>query len=106
MVNKIDLLTPEELRGLKDRFSHAIFISAQNHLRLDTLLERIKKSLESSYKTAEVTFSPSLGKEIASVYERVEVLEQDYQSDGIHLKIRGDSSVIEQILAQSEDGEA
>jgi len=47
-----------------------------------------------------------LGKEIASVYERVEVLEQDYQSDGVHLKIRGNSSVIEQIVAQSEDGEA
>jgi len=106
VVNKIDLLTPEELRGLKDRFPHAIFISAQNHLRLDTLLERIKKSLESSYQTAEVTFSPSLGKEIASVYERVEVLEQDYQLDGVHLKIRGDGSVIEQILAQSEEGEA
>ena len=106
VANKIDLLTPTELRGLKDRFPHAIFISAQNHLRLDTLLERMKKSLESSYQTAEVTFSASLGKEIASVYERVEVLEQDYQSDEVHLKIRGNSSVIEQIVAQSEDGEA
>jgi hypothetical protein len=66
----------------------------------------MKKSLESSYKTAEVTFSASLGKEIASVYERVEVLEQDYQSDGVHLKIRGNSSVIERIVAQSEDREA
>ena len=106
VANKIDLLTPTELRGLKDRFPHAIFISAQNHLRLDALLERMKKSLESSYQTAEVTFSASLGKEIASVYERVEVLEQDYQSDEVHLKIRGNSSVIEQIVAQSEDGEA
>ena len=106
VANKIDLLTSSELRGLKDRFPHAIFISAQNHLRLDALLERMKKSLESSYQTAEVTFSASLGKEIASVYERVEVLEQDYQSDGVHLKIRGNSSVIEQIVAQSEDGEA
>ena len=106
VANKIDLLTPAELRGLKDRFPHAIFISAQNHLRLDVLLERMKKSLESSYQTAEVTFSASLGKEIASVYERVEVLEQDYQSDEVHLKIRGNSSVIEQIVAQSEDGEA
>ena len=106
VANKIDLLTPAELRGLKDRFPHAIFISAQNHLRLDALLERMKKSLESSYQTAEVTFSASLGKEIASVYERVEVLEQDYQSDEVHLKIRGNSSVIEQIVAESEDGEA
>jgi len=106
VANKIDLLTSSELRGLKDRFPHAIFISAQNHLRLDALLERMKKSVESSYQTAEVTFSASLGKEIASVYERVEVLEQDYQSDGVHLKIRGNSSVIEQIVAQSEDGEA
>ena len=106
VANKIDLLTPAELRGLKDRFPHAVFISAQNHLRLDTLLERMKKSLESSYQTAEVTFSASLGKELASVYERVEVLEQDYQSDEVHLKIRGNSSVIEQIVAQSEDGEA
>jgi len=106
VANKIDLLTSSELRGLKDRFPHAIFISAQNHLRLDALLERMKKSVESSYQTAEVTFSASLGKEIASVYERVEVLEQDYQSDEVHLKIRGNSSVIEQIVAQSEDGEA
>ena len=106
VANKIDLLTSSELRGLKGRFPHAIFISAQNHLRLDALLERMKKSVESSYQTAEVTFSASLGKEIASVYERVEVLEQDYQSDEVHLKIRGNSSVIEQIVAQSEDGEA
>ena len=106
VANKIDLLAPAELRGLKNRFPHAVFISAKNHLRLDALLERVKKSLESSYQTAEVTFAASLGKEIASVYERVEVLEQDYQSDGVHLKIRGDRSVVEQIVAQSEDGEA
>ena len=98
VVNKIDLLKRAELIGLKKRFKEAIFISAQNKLMIDSVIDNIKEKMEGSYQIAEVTFSSSSGKEIASVFDQVEVIEQNYQPDFVKLKIRGQSSSIRKIL--------
>lgn len=104
VANKIDLLTPTELKGLKQRFKEAIFISAQNELMIDRVVDKIKMKMEQSYQTAKVTFSTASGKEISSVFERVEVLQKDYQADGVHLKIRGERVVVKKILEMAKNG--
>ena len=60
--------------------------------------------MEQSYQTAKVTFSTASGKEICSVFERVEVLQKDYQADGVHLKIRGERVVVKKILEMAKNG--
>ena len=105
VVNKIDLLKRAELIGLKKRFKEAIFISAQNKLMIDSVIDNIKEKMEGSYQIAEVTFSSSSGKEIASVFDQVEVIEQNYQPDFVKLKIRGQSSSIRKILRLANNGQ-
>lgn len=104
VLNKIDILSPEMLGGLKSRFLDAVFISAQNHLRLDTLQEEISDIMERSFRTTEVVFEPRLGKEIASVYDAVEVLDRRYEEDGVHLTIRGDRDAVGRVMALARDG--
>ena len=100
VINKIDLIEdPEILQGLKARFPEAVFISALNHLRLDALQEAMVEEMEKSYRTAQVVFDPGLGKEIATVFQEVEVLDTSYEDDGVHLTIRGERITVERLKA-------
>ncbi len=100
VINKIDLIEdPEILQGLKARFPEAVFISALNHLRLDALQEAMVEEMEKSYRTAQVVFDPGLGKEIATVFQEVEVLDTSYEDDGVHLTIRGERVTVERLKA-------
>ncbi len=100
VINKIDLIEdPQILQGLKARFPEAVFISALNHLRLDALQEAMVEEMEKSYRTAQVVFDPGLGKEIATVFQEVEVLDTSYEDDGVHLTIRGEIVTVEQLKA-------
>jgi GTP-binding protein HflX len=100
VINKIDLIEdPEILQGLKARFPEAVFISALNHLRLDALQEAMVEEMEKSYRTAQVVFDPGLGKEIATVFQEVEVLNTSYEDDGVHLTIRGERVTVERLKA-------
>ena len=100
VINKIDLIEdPEILQGLKARFPEAVFISALNHLRLDALQEAMVEEMEKSYRTAQVVFDPGLGKEIATVFQEVEVLDTSYEDDGVHLTIRGERVTVERLMA-------
>lgn len=105
VMNKIDLLEDSQtLRALKSRFPDAVFISALNQLRLDTLTERIQNIMEESFRTTTVVFDHKLGKEISSVFDKVEVLETRYEKDGVHLKIRGDLASLKRVESLSKDG--
>ena len=104
VINKIDLLERSELIAIQERFKEAIFISAKNKLMIDSVFDNIKKKIESSYQTAVVTFSASSGKEIASVFDHVEVIEQNYEPNIVKLKIRGQRSMIRKILKLSRNG--
>ncbi len=98
VMNKVDLIEDgRELQGLKSRFEEAVFVSALNRLRLDPLTEVIYDVIEESFCTRTVFFDHTLTKEIASVYDDVEVLDTSYEEDGVHLKIRGESAVVNRV---------
>ncbi len=99
VVNKVDLMEETELRGLKERFPEAVFISALSHLRLDVLQSAILKQMEKTFQTAKVVFDPGRGKEIATVFETADVLESSYEDDGVYLTIRGAKVIVEQLKA-------
>jgi GTP-binding protein HflX len=98
VMNKVDLIEEgRELQGLKSRFEEAIFVSALSRLRLDSLMGAIYDVIEESFYTRTVVFDHSLTKEIAFVYDEVEVLDTSYEEDGVYLKIRGDNAVVNRV---------
>ncbi len=104
LLNKIDLIDQNgRLSYLKRHFPEGIMISAHNHLRIDHLLDRIREIMDENYRTAEVRFSYEQGKALAAAQEGVDVLERVYDDQGVHLKIRGISRRVNQIVNSSEN---
>ena len=105
VMNKIDKIEKSSiLQNLKTDYQDAIFISALNHLRLDTLQNAIIKVMDKSYQTTTVIFDPKMGKEISSVYQELEVLDIEYREDGVHLTVRGDPVSVKRVKKLSESG--
>ena len=105
VMNKIDKIEKSSiLQNLKTDYQDAIFISALNHLRLDTLQNAIIKVMDKSYQTTTVIFDPKMGKEISSVYQELEVLDIEYREDGVHLTVRGDPVSVKRVKKLSENG--
>jgi GTP-binding protein HflX len=99
ILNKIDVIVEENrIAYLKRKFSDGILISAKNHLRIDNLLESIKKIIDKGFTTADVHFSFDQAKKTAKAQNGVTVLEREYDENGVHLKIRGPIKRINQIL--------
>ncbi|MCH8068182.1 MAG: GTPase HflX [Candidatus Marinimicrobia bacterium] len=105
VMNKIDKIEKSSiLQNLKTDYQDAIFISALNHLRLDTLQNAIIKVMDKAYQTTTVIFDPKMGKEISSVYQELEVLDIEYREDGVHLTVRGDPVSVKRVKKLSESG--
>ena len=104
VLNKIDILSTEELEGLRARFPHAVFISALEHSSLNMLRTAISEIMEESFRTAEVILGPKRGKEISSVYDSVEVVERWYAKDGVHLRIRGERNAVGRVVLLARNG--
>jgi 50S ribosomal subunit-associated GTPase HflX len=68
------------------------------HLRLSELKNRILTAMEKNYKTIELLLPYDQGRIIHQAQEGVEVLNREYEAEGIKLKIRGSQSRIQKIL--------
>ncbi len=96
---KIDLVTNQSvLHDLQTWMPDAVLLSARDHLRLDHLLDSIRREMDRTYKTASVKLDYQQGRELAFVKDNLEILEQDYNDSGILLKIRGRSDKIDHTL--------
>ena len=99
VMNKVDLISDLNLIGKRQRhFPDAVPISALQHLRLSELKNRILTAMEKNYKTIELLLPYDQGRIIHQAQEGVEVLNREYEAEGIKLKIRGSQSRIQKIL--------
>ena len=102
VLNKVDLISNLDIiNRLQSSFPDSITISAQHHLMLLELKEKIVDQMEKNYQTIELEFSYEDGKVIANAQKGVEVLERVYDDDGVKLRIRGSRPRINQILSWS-----
>ena len=100
VLNKVDLISDGKLiQKLQRSFPDSVTISAQNHLKLSDLKQKIINMMESNYETVDLKFTYDDGKTIAQVQEGVEVLKREYEEKIVRLKIRGSKSRISQIMA-------
>ena len=99
VLNKVDLISDGKMiEKLQRSFPEAVTISAQNHLKLSDIKQRIIQIMESNYKTVDLEFSYNDGRIISQVQQGVEVLEREYEEDSVRLKIRGSKSRISKIM--------
>ena len=99
VLNKVDLISDGKMiEKLQRLFPEAVTISAQNHLKLSDIKQRIIQMMESNYKTVDLQFSYNDGRIISQVQQGVEVLEREYEEDSVRLKIRGSQSRISKIM--------
>ena len=99
VLNKVDLISDVKMiEKLQRSFPEAVTISAQNHLKLSDIKQRIIQMMESNYKTVDLEFSYDNGRVISQVQQGVEVLERQYEEDSVRLKIRGSRSRISKIM--------
>ena len=99
VLNKVDLISDGKMiEKLQRSFPEAVTISAQNHLKLSDIKQRIIQMMESNYKTLDLEFSYNDGRIISQVQKGVEVLEREYEEDSVRLKIRGSQSRISKIM--------
>ena len=99
VLNKVDLISDGKMiEKLQRSFPEAVTISAQNHLKLSDIKQRIIQMMESNYRTVDLEFSYNDGRIISQVQKGVEVLEREYEEDSVRLKIRGSQSRISKIM--------
>ncbi len=100
-LNKIDLVSDQQhIHDLQSQLPDGILLSAKDHLRLDSLLDKIRQFMDAAYKVATIELDYSQGRELALAQENVEILEQEYGEDSINLKIRGRADRIDRIISQ------
>ena len=99
VLNKVDLISDGKMiEKLQRSFPEAVTISAQNHLKLSDIKQRIIQMMESNYRTVDLEFSYNDGRIISQVQQGVDVLEREYEEDSVRLKIRGSQSRISKIM--------
>lgn len=91
ILNKIDLLPPEERRtieGQAERENNVLAVSAIEGDGVDTLLSRLGDYLYAHARLYEITLDPTDGRRLAWLYNHGDVLERDMTEDQVLVKVR------------------
>lgn len=85
--NKIDLLSEDSLRALKNRHPHAICVSAVTGEDMDTLITRIAQVAAAQDKRMEVLIPYHRGDLVSLAHERCRILEESYEEEGTKITL-------------------
>jgi len=101
VLNKIDLVEDDKtFIQLKNYFPGAILVSALNRLRLDELLNSVKKIINEGYETVELEIPFSEGKIISEIQKDMDILERNYTEECVRLTFKGPRNKVQKILQQ------
>ena len=87
-MNKIDLLSEEELDKLKGRFPNAVFCSAAKGQGVDDLLERLSQELSRLKMEVTLEIPFDRGDVVARLHDEGEVVEETYSESGTRVVAR------------------
>ncbi len=96
VLNKIDLITAEELEEIKEKYSknyEIIAISAYEKINLDELLNEIEEKLPFTLEEKEYLIPYSDQKMVAYLHRAANVLEEDYRDNGTYIKAQVDEEI-------------
>ncbi|MBH49946.1 MAG: GTPase HflX [Candidatus Marinimicrobia bacterium] len=96
--NKVDKIDNEyQIELLRNKFQHSLFISAQNCLGFEGLINKIKEIMEECFTTANLFIPYNEGKKISAVQNGVEVLNKTPDEKGVYFTIKGSRNRIEHL---------
>ncbi len=98
--NKIDLLTPDELEELKRMYPDAVFISAKDGVGLDELLKRVDEILFGDRVRMEIKVPFDRVGLVWSMKDKIQVLSENPQEDGILFEIEGSKEDVAILLGR------
>ena len=88
VMNKIDLLSEEELSTLRWRHPQAVFCSAAQRRGLDELLVRVAEELSRLNLEVSLHVPFERGEIVARLHQEADVVEETYAEDGVHVVAR------------------
>ncbi len=96
--NKVDKIqNRHQIELLRNKFQQSLFISAQNCLGFEGLLNKIKEFMEERFTIANLFIPYSEGKKISTVQNGVEVLNKTPDEKGVYFTIKGSRNRIEHL---------
>ena len=98
VLNKIDAITdPQQLSGLKTRFTEASFISSLKNIGLKELSDRIEKTITSEFQKDVFHLSFKQTKLLDTIYTLTRVLKKKSDYNGIRLEVEGNRESLDKI---------
>jgi GTP-binding protein HflX len=83
VLNKTDLLSPEEWRDLEIRFPEAACVSALSGDGVEELLQRVEQAFEATLQAVELLVPYEQGARLSQLHELAGELRRDERSDGV-----------------------
>jgi GTP-binding protein HflX len=87
-LNKIDLLSDDQIEDLRVRFPDAVLCSARDGIAIDELLARCSGELSRLRVEVELHIPFDRGEIVARVHDEGEVLKEEYSESGTHIVAR------------------
>jgi GTP-binding protein HflX len=94
ILNKCDLLDGEQLEALAAEFPEAIAMAASSAEDVLRLHGRIRDFFEGSMEEEEFVIPYDQQGKVALLHERCRVLEERYEEDGAHVRVRAPASLL------------
>lgn len=99
VLNKIDRLTADEIVTLKREYPKAILLSAIRPEDVAALRSELIANFEAGMEDEEFLIPYEAKGIIGEIRERARVLEETYDGQGLHIKVRGQSEQIQRLRA-------
>ena len=94
ILNKVDKLTPEQRQELATEFPDGLLLSARDPNDVQALHARIVEHFEHQMEEAEFSVPFSQPRHVALLHAQSLVLEERYDEDGTHLRVRAPAAVL------------
>jgi GTP-binding protein HflX len=103
VLNKADRLSEEQRAALAVEFPDAVLMSAHDPQQVAALYARIVGFFEKTMGEAELVVPYSAQKHVAALHARARVLQERYEPDGTHLRVRAPRVVLEALQRELQD---
>jgi len=104
VLNKADKLSSEQREALAQEFPEAVIVSSRDPADVRALHARIVEHFERDMEEAELTVPFDRQRCVALAHERSRVLEERYDEQGAHLRVRAPAAVLGNLRAELQRG--
>ncbi len=100
VMNKIDLLTPEELERLRARLPDAWFVSARDPADVRMIRQRIIEIFEAAYEEVELVVPYDRQRLLSEMHDSGRVVEERWEEQGVVVRWRAERETIARVKSR------